>query len=259
MIELNSTNNCIAIGGVGGSGTRLVAELCKQLGFHLGSNLNISNDNNNYPDLRGMLVNSCCDAQEQNQKFAQAINVFIEDIKSETLNRTEYIGWGWKVPGTFFNLKHFNKLIPSMKYIHVVRNGLDMAFSSNQNQLKNWGPLLGINYQEKRIHKDSLDYWLEANNLAIETGLNLMKERFHVLEFDNLCNNPKDEFLLLLEFLNINTITETDLKKLINMIKIPKSINRYLNYDYSNIFDDNQIQRLEQLQNKIAEIRNLNS
>jgi hypothetical protein len=35
----------VAIGGVGGSGTRIVAQLIKDAGFYLGSDLNSANDN----------------------------------------------------------------------------------------------------------------------------------------------------------------------------------------------------------------------
>ena len=35
----------VAIGGVGGSGTRVIAEILIQLGFYIGSDLNSANDN----------------------------------------------------------------------------------------------------------------------------------------------------------------------------------------------------------------------
>ncbi len=33
-------SNCVAIGGTGGSGTRLIAEICKQSGVFIGDNFN---------------------------------------------------------------------------------------------------------------------------------------------------------------------------------------------------------------------------
>ena len=35
----------VAIGGIGGSGTRLIAQCLKELGFYLGGDLNQANDN----------------------------------------------------------------------------------------------------------------------------------------------------------------------------------------------------------------------
>ncbi|MBL4743417.1 MAG: hypothetical protein JKX87_02075, partial [Cycloclasticus sp.] len=45
----------VAIGGVGGSGTRLVAEICKECGVFIGSNLNKSNDNLSFPNLKEII------------------------------------------------------------------------------------------------------------------------------------------------------------------------------------------------------------
>ena len=35
----------VVIGGVGGSGTRLIAQCLKETGFHIGTDLNVANDN----------------------------------------------------------------------------------------------------------------------------------------------------------------------------------------------------------------------
>ena len=40
-----NAQNCVAIGGVGGSGTRLVAEIVERFGFYLGGSLNNKHDN----------------------------------------------------------------------------------------------------------------------------------------------------------------------------------------------------------------------
>ncbi|MDQ2935964.1 MAG: sulfotransferase [Acidobacteriota bacterium] len=44
--------------------------------------------------------------------------------------------WGWKEPRTIFLLAFFHKYFPNMKFLHVVRDGRDMACSANQNQLE---------------------------------------------------------------------------------------------------------------------------
>ena len=47
--------------------------------------------------------------------------------------------WGWKEPNTHVILERMLNSFPQLKYIHVMRNGLDMAYSSNQQQLLLWG------------------------------------------------------------------------------------------------------------------------
>jgi len=52
----------ILIGGVGGSGTRIVTEILKQSGIFMGDSLNVSNDNmqigNEFPNMRDVIQNS---------------------------------------------------------------------------------------------------------------------------------------------------------------------------------------------------------
>ena len=55
-----------------------------------------------------------------------------------------------------YNIRKLIKYYPKIKYIHVMRNGLDMAFSKNQNQLKFWTDL-------KPTPKNSLHYWVNVH------------------------------------------------------------------------------------------------
>jgi hypothetical protein len=44
-MNINKDKGPIIIGGLGGSGTRIVAEILKKFGYYLGNDLNIANDN----------------------------------------------------------------------------------------------------------------------------------------------------------------------------------------------------------------------
>ncbi len=56
-----------------------------------------------------------------------------------------------------------DKYFTNFKYIHVIRNGLDMACSKNQ-QVYNWGNLFGISipYIIKMFLKVSLRFWIKS-------------------------------------------------------------------------------------------------
>jgi hypothetical protein len=80
-----------------------------------------------------------------------------------------------------------------------------MARSRNQNQLEHWGALLGID----REHADSeasasLDFWIAANNLAITHAKVLPADRFYLLNYDELCSDPRQGVRRLLDFLQID-------------------------------------------------------
>ena len=57
------------------------------------------------------------------------------------------IGWGWKLPETYLFLPYVKAVFPKVKYIHVIRHGLDMAYSRNQHQFWAWGAYFGIRPQ----------------------------------------------------------------------------------------------------------------
>ena len=65
-------------------------------------------------------------------------------------------------------LPRLNVLMPRMRYIHVTRNGLDMAYGRNQNQPRLWGRrFLGID----PIRVDprySLKYWVAAHQIILD-------------------------------------------------------------------------------------------
>src|SRR5690606_16779845 len=63
-------------------------------------------------------------------------------LLSQPKDRPNTKYWGWKEPNSHIFLDYLCKSIPDMKYIHVCRNGLDMAYSTNQNQLKLWGEII---------------------------------------------------------------------------------------------------------------------
>jgi hypothetical protein len=224
----------IAVGGVGGSGTRLVAQFLLDLGFFLGGDLNASNDTLWFtllfkrreilgtPDaaFRG-LVELFCLAMSgrapltaaQRDLAARLAEADRPDhdvrwLRERVLSLEAWTAgtprpprpWGWKEPNTHVVLPRLARLLPGLRYVHVVRNGLDMAYSSNQAQVRLWGPpFLGLDRLEPSPRL-SLKYWCEVHRRMLEAGKGL-GERFLMLNYDRLCREPEqglDAFLLFL-------------------------------------------------------------
>ena len=142
--------------------------------------------------------------------------------------------WGWKEPNSYIYLKFLAENYKNIKYIHVIRNGLDMAYSKNQNQLKNWGLLFGINEAEiqRSLPGASLKYWIAANRKTIEMAKDLPKNNFSLLNYDMLCSDPMAEISKLINFLGIEADKEK-LMSLAGLITPPASIGRYCNKEMS--------------------------
>jgi hypothetical protein len=244
----NIRKSPVAIGGVGGSGTRLVAEIAKKMGIFIGDNINISNDNLSFPKLGKLVSNSSASQEEKGRNAIAAIKDFEVELKIQFAKQQNdiYTCWGWKAPVTFFWLDYFNSQFPDMSYIHVVRHGLDMAFSGNQNQLKARAEFFGIDLANSNQHKAALEYWIKANQLAIEKAQKILGDRFHLINFDKLCECPHNEITRLSMFLSLD-LTTNQLEKLVTLVKPPLTIGRYKKINWHQVFDKEQIKAVVEM------------
>jgi hypothetical protein len=112
------------------------------------------------------------------------------------------IPWGWKHPHSYLMLPFLSERHRALKFVHVVRDGRDMAFSSNQRQALHYGPVaLGEGWAnaEGAVVR-SAAYWAWANTLAIEDGRRHLGERYLCLRFEDLCGEPEATAARLLDF-----------------------------------------------------------
>ncbi len=125
----------------------------------------------------------------------------------------------------------FNEYFKDFRYIHTIRHGLDMAYSSNQQQLFNWASLFGINIPEKQeeIPAASFRYWVEANRKVISFGNQLGSKKFLLVNFDKLCEDPFAGVKEIASFLQVS-LPEELLIKAAALPVMPESAGRYKNH-----------------------------
>ena len=183
----------LVVGGLGGSGTRVVAEILRHLDIYTGADLNRAGDNEWFaflcklprwdldptgPDARQLA--GCLDLLERAmtgqlgpdradrrtirmvlarcRAWAGGKDALPDDRSSEWLQaRVASLGrarrdtparalaWGWKEPNSHLLVPQLRQQFGDrLRYLHVIRNGLYMAQSANQSQVRRWGPGLGI-------------------------------------------------------------------------------------------------------------------
>jgi len=266
----------IGVGGVGGSGTRLIAKCLQQAGYFIGSDLNRADDN-----LWCTLLFKRIDILESSEsEFDELFEIFIKGMtgcgkitkaqkdlihKLASSDRDQHpsawLGeraaslmssnkeiapdsrWGWKEPNTHIILDRLAKRMPSMKYIHVMRNGLHMAHSANQNQLKFWGgKFLGANYEISPYY--SLKYWCIMHRRILEIG-NSMGKNFYLLNYDDFVLQKEKNIQELVQFLELE-LPQAQIEKLYELINIPASIHKPkpINID---MFDDADLAFVKQM------------
>jgi len=281
----------VVIGGVGGSGTRVVAEIVSQLGFYLGEDLNSAKDNlwflmlfkrprwfqktaqdsgKIYTGLslfsKAMLHQNRPDWQEVKFLIQAVFEIAFfghnhmgdgrgiwpffrawRMLLNKPRGLANKIGWGWKEPNSHIYLEYLAAYFTKLKYIHTIRHGLDMAFSKNQQQLYNWGPLFGVQPPPAKHNEPAvaLKYWLRSNQRVLKIGRQLGKERFMMVRFDRLCLYPKSEVCRIASLLNIEAHSE-NLAAAVRIPRKPRTHGRYRRHDIRQ-FDPDDIEALREL------------
>ncbi len=263
----------LAIGGVGGSGTRVVAEIFRELGYFLGGDLNRASDCLSYtflfvrPEIVHLPQNelarrlrlftnamteaaSISESDRQLLKFLASMTVphgpmadkeWLKD-RSDFLLNAHAIAypkpWGWKEPNTHIVLDRLCLMMPALRYVHVVRNGLDMAFSRNQHQLALWGSSVFNIDDAQGTEWRSLKYWCAVHQRTTAIG-QIMGDRFLVVNYDDLCRDPAATLEAICRFAKVPATAET-LGRLGKYIQSPSSIGRFRSRDLD-VFDRSDI------------------
>jgi hypothetical protein len=271
----------IGVGGVGGSGTRVIASLLLKLGYQLGGDLNIMLDNlwftllfkrpviynNNIPEdefencwnlFRTAMEGGDNAKRAELETWASSyLNTLVVDGRPQhssewlaerahslrsvlqTSSPLEVRPWAWKEPNTHIVLPNLMCIARDLKYIHVMRNGLDMAWSTNQNQLMFWGNRF-LSEEELAASRPRalLKYWCRTHQRIFEIA-RLLPGRFFILNFDALCLSPVVELGKLLDFLQINYSISL-VSALSELIQSPNSLGRY-QFQPLDVFDPEDV------------------
>lgn len=222
----------ISIGGVGGSGTRLVASIVIESGYQFGNDMNESNDTLSFTlFFKDRTILSISD-----DEFRYRLLVFLKSLSGHKLSideinfanslskldRTQHsASWlservtrlsapsvsancnyrmGWKEPNTHIVIERLFQNLPAMKYIHVVRNGVDMAYSSNQNQVEFWG--MDVSPETRVNPEQSLDWWCKVQGRMLQLR-DRYPSRILIFRFEDLLAYPQRSIELLLHFCEI--------------------------------------------------------
>ena len=260
----------IVVGGIGGSGTRVIAEILRSVGVYMGGDLNESMDNLWFtllfkrpkrlshqsaiaqteeisrglrilekamtrgltdhvePDEREFIEQAAMDSAANPRAMGAGQAQVASILASQPPDPQHHGAWGWKEPNSHIFLEHLARHFDGLRYIHVIRHGLDMAFSANRQQLVNWGEMYGVpcTSAERELPRAALRYWIRANRRAIDLGQRLLGDRCLILLFDELCIEPQTQISGLLDFLGVSCGSSTvgDLAKL---VQSPSSMGRF--------------------------------
>src|SRR5207237_6942483 len=127
------------IGATGGSGTRVVARAVRRGGMFIGTDLNRSKDALDFASFSDRWVNTFA-AGEQPPELVADLRALV--ARQWRARPSAEQAWGWKEPRSVYVLPLLAEQLPGLRFLHVVRDGRDMAYSENQVQLRKHGDAL---------------------------------------------------------------------------------------------------------------------
>lgn len=174
----------LVIGGTGGSGTRVVARIARLGGRYMGRERNETEDCPRFArfdwqwGLRYLELGAGTAMTE----------AFDEVVAAHLAERPDGAPWGWKHPQSYLLLPFLRRRFPQMRFIHVLRDGRDVALSDNRLQLNRYGPLLDRS-EDEPVPVRSAAWWAWANLRARKHSEELGGD-YLLVRFEDLCAEP---------------------------------------------------------------------
>lgn len=222
----------LVIGATGGSGTRVIARIAKYAGYNLGSRLNSSEDALEFYSFHDTWINPFVSSQRRGESVTPWQSARMKEDFHAALARhipeAERRGtrWGWKAPRSIYLLPFLHAQFAQLKFIHLLRDGRDMALSPNQNQLRKHGRAV-LSWRERLLHsraEGSMLLWADVNLHAADYGEASLRENYLRVHFEDLCAKPLEATAQIVNFLGApidpEPIAQTE-------ITAPKTLGRW--------------------------------
>jgi len=203
-----------AIGATGGSGTRVVARIVREGGMFTGTRLNAYEDALPFGEYSDRWINEFLRAAGQpasQELLARMRNDLDPLVRAHLADLPPSARvWGWKEPRSIYLVPFLDAAMPSLRFLHFIRDGRDMAFSENQNQLTKHGDaLLGDGLRKAKTPVRSIAVWSRVNVAAADYGEERLGERYLRVRFEDLCTQPADTVRRIYAFFGLDGDAET--------------------------------------------------
>jgi hypothetical protein len=187
LIQQLAGNGPCVIGATGGSGTRVVARSVRRGGLFIGDDLNRSEDALDFAAFSDRWVNKVVGGSRPPELVDELRALAARQFRRRPANVS---AWGWKEPRSLYLLPLLDAELPSLRFLHVVRDGRDMAYSENQMQLRKHGHAV---LEDEQGHSEairSIALWNDVNVRAADYGERVLGERYRRVRFEDLCAHP---------------------------------------------------------------------
>lgn len=181
------------IGATGGSGTRVIASVVRSAGMFIGTKLNAYEDAVEFGSFSDRWINTYVGAgQSPPAEVTRSMAADLGEVVASHCSTmpADARCWGWKEPRSIYLLPFLDQEFPDLRFLHVVRDGRDMALSTNQQQLMKHGPAVLERRVSWRRPLRSIALWNRVNLMAADYGERALGARYLLVRFEDLCADP---------------------------------------------------------------------
>ena len=220
--ELERLGSPIVIFNKSHSGSRFLARLVAEAGIFMGAHQNESNDSwdvlklveylveRYYPDYAPLW-------DPHNPTDQKLVDLVRAVFTSHTEGMAPKARWGWKLCETAYILPVLNFLFPEARYIHLIRDGRDVAFTDHRAPNRPFWKKIYFNTDgmlawrglkfhrrdyEDRSHIYNALHW--ANSVTVGRAYGAMlRERYLEVRYEDLCESFESTAASVLRFVGV--------------------------------------------------------
>jgi hypothetical protein len=263
--------------GMHRSGTSFITKVLNELGLFVGNDLNLHHESTIHVELNDFILFSAHSAWDyplnierliENKLSFNNTTEYLKDMSNHWLFKYKYWGiinwimrneikipWGWKEPRTTITFPFWLKLFPKAKFIFIYRNGIDVADSLYNRELKREGHIKNKAYSLRCLNiEEAFELWVEYNSLFLKYKHLINNDDIICFSYEDFIESPltiidKISGMLKINFdiKNASSLNKMEKDKKYKFIKEKKlvelyeknknhEIMRYFNYDTINNF-----------------------
>jgi hypothetical protein len=216
----------LVIGAIGGSGTRVFSKISRHAGVFMGGHVDQQEDSQPVSRFYSEFASEYLAANGRlDDRQREQMSAFLADRLREHLEGLPAPDhpWGIKNSRSILMLPFWHERFPAMRFLHVIRNGLDMAYSEQQNQVRRHGQaVLGAEMDRPGPERAML-WWARVNGAAADYGEAKLGDRYLRVRLEDLCAAPKRTVRSLFAFVQ----SEGPIKAAVREVTTPQTLGRW--------------------------------
>jgi len=218
-VSAGGTRAPLVMGGMSGSGTRVLAALARAAGFYIGTDLSPALDARAFLDFGSRWIDESLDAWQNDRAplEADAMEADFDDfVRRHRADLDDPARpWGFKEPRALAFLPLIARVYPEARFVHIVRDGRDIAFKAfsrpdphrdGRERWQNWMPagqavLVDPALADGPATPLKMALWARYNELVADYGESTLGASYTRVRLEDLCQRPEEQGRELLRFM----------------------------------------------------------